>query len=430
MKRILFALLLEISIIPSLSYSTTIHTKKTWYPLQAYLPIRVSGYVKWEAYADSRQVVGSQNDQFLLYPEPKDCDTICQDINAHGQFEMAAIQTRLHIEADGPSISKATSLGVIEADFYGKSNIPNIVRMRLAYLRLSWEKVSILAGQYWHPLYATDAYVRTISFNSGSPMDAYSRDPQLRIIWTPTPRTDVIFATVSELDTPSDGPIGFSTTYMRNAIVPMLNAHIKTKWREHVFGAGCCYKRIVPRLETNMGIKAHESLNSFSAIAYSAFNWEHVSTYNKIMFVQNAVDHNMTGGYAVRCVDASDDHREYANLNGIAYWNDTEFNYHDKFIPGWFVGIVKNLGARTTILQNVTDDNGTITDKRIFGLGTDIDYLVRVSPRLTWKTHNYQFSAEFEYTRAAYGTIDSKGSVINTNPVGNFRVLLAMFYYL
>lgn len=99
-------------------------------------------------------------------------------------------------------------------------------------------------------------------------------------------------------------------------------------------------------------------------------------------------------------------------------------------MPGWFIGIIKNLGARTTILQNVTDDNGTITDQRIFGLGTNIDYVFRVSPRLTWKAKNYQFSAEFEYTRAAYGTINDKGSVINTDPVGNFRVLLAMFYYL
>ncbi len=429
MKRTLIMAVISAMVICQLSHAE-IKEEKKLYPLQAYLPIRVSGYIKWESYGDSRQVFGFRDDQVLYYPEKKDLDVNCQDINANGQFQMAALQSRLHIDADGPNISQATTLGVIEADFFGNAGIANIVRLRLAYLQLLWEKVSICAGQYWHPLYVPGVDVRTVSFNAGSPLETFSRNPQLRITYKPTTHTNFIFAASTEFDFPSRGPIGGSTTYMRDAMVPMLDAQIKTNWREHIFGAGLDYKRIVPRLQTNTGIKAHESLNSFSVIAYSAFNWERVSTYNKFMFVQNAVDQNMIGGYAVHCVDATNDHREYTNLNGIAWWNDTEFNYHDKFVPGWFIGIIKNIGAHETILQNVTDDDGNITDQRIFGLGTDIDYVFRVSPRLTWKAKNFKFGAEFEYTRAAYGTINSKGDVINTDPVGNFRVLLALFYYL
>ena len=57
--------------------------------------------IKHESFADSRQVVGARDDQSLLYPEKKNYDSFCQDINANGQFEMVAIQTRLHIDADG-----------------------------------------------------------------------------------------------------------------------------------------------------------------------------------------------------------------------------------------------------------------------------------------------------------------------------------------
>ena len=429
MKRTFLMVLIGATAFCQLSLAE-IKEEKKLYPLQAYLPIRVSGYIKWESFADSRQVFGFRDDQDPYYPEKKDLDANCQDINAKAQFQMAAIQTRLHIDADGPNISQATSLGVMEADFFGKSGISNIIRMRHAYLKLMWKKVSVLGGQYWHPLFIPGVDARTISFDSGSPMETFSRNPQMRITWHPTKHTDFIFAASTELDFPSQGPIGLSTTYMRNAVVPMLDAQIQTHWREHIFGAGAEYKRIVPRLQTNTGIKAHESLNSFSVIAYSALNWEKVSTRNKFMFVQNAVDQNMTGGYAVHCVDPIDDHREYTNLNGIAYWNDTEFNYHNKFFPGWFVGIIKNLGARETILQNVTDAEGNITDQRIFGLGTDIDYVFRVSSRLVWKANNFKFGAEIEYTRAAYGTINNKGDVINTDPVGNVRLLLALFYYL
>ena len=76
------------------------------------------------------------------------------------------------------------------------------------------------------------------------------------------------------------------------------------------------------------------------------------------------------------------------------------------------------------------DENGNITDRRIFGDGTDLSYVFRVSPRLTWQVKNFMFAVELEYTRAAYGTIDCDGDVINTVPVGNTRLLVSLFYYL
>lgn len=429
MKRTLLLLFASAQIFSS--YHTDVLRKaKELHPLQANLPIRVSGYVKWESYADSRQVVGAGNDQYLIFPKKKDLDLNCQDINAKGQFQMVAIQSRLHLDADGPTIGGATSLGILEADFFGKSGIVNILRMRHAYIKLMWKKVSILAGQFWHVLFIPDVAARVLSFNGGNPIECASRNPQLRITYKATKQTDFIVAASTELDNASDGPIGFSTTYMRHALVPMLDAQIQTRWRTHIFGIGADYKRIVPRLETNAGVKAHESLNGFLVTAYGALNWDSVSTYLKFIFAQNAVDQLMAGGYAVHCIDPVDDHREYTNLNAVVWWNDTEFNYHDKFVPGWFVGIIKNIGARKTIFQNVTDSEGNITEQRIFGLGTDIDYVFRISPRLTWKAKNFMFGAEFEYTRAAYGTINNRGEVINTSPVGNFRVLLTMFYYL
>lgn len=425
----LLSALIGTTMLSHLAYAETKEEKKL-YPLQAYLPVRMSGYVKWESYGDSRQVFGYRDDQNLYYPEKKDPDSSCQDINAHGQFQMAAIQSRLRFEADGPTISRAKTMGAIEADFFGKAGISDIFRLRHAYLQMQWKRVGIIAGQYWHPLYVPGADPRTVSFNTGSPMETFSRNPQLRITCKPTEQTDIMFAATTELDSPSDGPIGSSTTYMRNAIVPMLDAQCKTTWRNHIFGIDVEYKRIVPRLETNEGVKAHESLNSVSAIGYAVLQGERISSRFKFIFAQNPTDVNMIGGYAVHCVNTDDDHRQYTNFNTIAWWNDTEFNYHDKLYPGWFIGIIKNIGAQDTILQNVTDANGTITDQRIFGLGTDIDYVFRISPRLVWKAQNLAFGAEIEYTRAAYGTINSKGDVINTDPVGNVRLLLALFYYI
>ena len=137
----------------------------------------------------------------------------------------------------------------------------------------------------------------------------------------------------------------------------------------------------------------------------------------------------MIGGYAVSSIDQDCDQQTYTSLNVIAAWNDTQITKSKSIMPGWFIGFVKSLGARDTVLPNVVDAEGTVTERRIFGIGTDIDYVFRFSPRLEWKVSNFLLGVELEYTRAAFGTIDNTGNVINTVPVANTRLLVGLFYY-
>ena len=399
------------------------------HPIEAGFPIKYSGYIKLGSFWDTRQVVGVQEDQVLFYPEKQVLDANCQDINARGQFNMSPIQTRMRLDIKGPAIKHATSRAVIEYDFFGHLNISNIIRMRHAYFILEWSKVQMLAGQAYHPLYVLGADPRTLSFNTGLPMDTFARSPQFRLTYTPDPHIDLIFCASTELDTPSDGPIGFSTTYIRDAVVPRIDFQIKTYFNHHIIGAGIDYKRIRPRLKTDTGLKTRETLNTAIAIAYSALNWESVSTRTKLIFAQNPTDMTMIGGYAVSSIDQDCDQQIYTSLNVIAVWNDTQITKSKSIMPGWFIGFVKSLGARDTVLPNVVDAAGNVTQRRIFGIGTDIDYVFRFSPRLEWKVHNFLLGVELEYTRAAYGTIDSTGDVINTTPVGNTRLLVALYYY-
>ena len=403
--------------------------------VQAPFPITLSGYIKNDSYWDTRQVNGSQDDQILLYPERKKLDSNCQDINAKGQYDMVAIQTRMRFDIEGPKIKNATSHGVIEYDFFGKTTflqteIPNILRMRHAHFLLDWEKTQLLIGQAYHPLYITHGDPRTISFNTGIPMDTFSRNPQFRITWQPIPSLRLVWCASTQLDFKSDGPLGSSARYLRDAVVPMLDFRIETKFSDHYIGLGVDFKRLRPRLETATGVRANETINSAIAIAYTILNWKSFNTRTKFMFVQNGTDQSVIGGYAVHSIDSINDRRTYANLNTIAAWNDSEITKSESIIPGWFIGFAKNLGARETILPNVTDANGDIIEKRIFGFGTDIDYVFRFSPRLSWKVNNFLLGLEIEYTRAAYGTIDDTGNVINTDPVGNTRLLVSLFYYL
>ena len=392
--------------------------------------ITFSGYVKHEAFFDSRQVVGVHGDQFLLFPERRVNDVNKEDINAKSQFNMVALETRLHSNITGPDVLDAHTFAAIEADF--AATLITLYRLRHAHLQLDWDALSLLVGQYWHPLYVPECYPNTISVNSGGPIEAFSRNPQIRVTYH-CGSVDVITAALSQSSSFSDGPDGINSKYLRNATVPNLHVQLQAHIKEHVFGIGGDFKRLVPRIVTDKNIKVTESINSFAALAYAAFNWETVHINTKIIFNQNSTDHSMLGGYAVKSVDKQTEKREYTNINNISLWLDLTIS--KKVEPGIFIGYTKNLGARTEIIPTGTDQAGN-TIPFVFSLGRvreevdqGIDHVIRVSPRVRWHLEPVVFGAELEYTRAAFGTINNKGKIDNPVPVNNVRFLLAAYYF-
>ena len=278
-------------------------------------------------------------------------------------------------------------------------------------MQLDWEKFTLQLGQTWHPLAVLQCYADTISFNNGVPIDIYSRSPLIKATYHGT-NFDFIACLSTQLDFNSDGPNGFSTEYMRNAIVPNLHAQLQGLFGKHVAGIGVDYKRLRPRIETFTGFKTSESLSSVAAIAYLSLNFPSVVFRTKVIFGQNAHDYGMISGYAVHTIDPITDERTYANLQAVSYWIDVAVVKSKKIEPGIFIGYVKNIGATKTILPNVVDTTGTVTEKRIFGFGTDADHVFRVSPRCRWRINKLTLAGEIEYTRAAFGTINNKGKGI------------------
>ncbi|MBA3752530.1 hypothetical protein H0X06_07165, partial [Candidatus Dependentiae bacterium] len=67
-----------------------------------YLRIIPYGYVKWEMFFDSRQVIGSRENQLLFFPAPPNIDIFGNDINSHGEWHMTSIESRFGIAVIGP----------------------------------------------------------------------------------------------------------------------------------------------------------------------------------------------------------------------------------------------------------------------------------------------------------------------------------------
>lgn len=200
---------------------------------------------------------------------------------------------------------------------------------------------------------------------------------------------------------------------------------------DHLIGAGIDIKRTVPRLETDKGFKTNESLISITALSYFQFNTDHYKGVIKCMLAQNAPDLGMIGGYAVKTIDPLTDKRTYTNIAVGTTFLDVQ--REGILEPGLFVGILKNLGAGSSIIPSIPDTSVCCSPapckSLIVGLGTDVDTLFRIAPRVRYNIDPVVVCAELEYDRAAIGTMASIGDVINTSTVNNVRFLFSMYYF-
>ena len=143
--------------------------------------IKFSGFVKNDFFFDTRQTVAAREGHFLLWPAAVTLDETGVDINAQSNFNILAVQSRLKGAITGPDAFGAKTSGVIEADFFAQANDNiNLLRLRHAFVKLNWEHMELLAGQYWNPLFVTDCFPGTVSFNTGTPPQSFSRNPQVR----------------------------------------------------------------------------------------------------------------------------------------------------------------------------------------------------------------------------------------------------------
>ena len=141
-------------------------------------PVRATPYgtIYFNAFGNSG---GTNNADDPLFATPTN----------QGNVSMSVRQTRLGLKLEGPTIVHAMSRGQIEADFFG--GFPaigvgenfGIVRLRLAFARLDWEKTSLQVGQDWvvfapnNPVSIAAAAIPQIAA-AGNP---WARLPQIRI---------------------------------------------------------------------------------------------------------------------------------------------------------------------------------------------------------------------------------------------------------
>jgi hypothetical protein len=382
--------------------------------------VKLSGYVRTDVIYDTRQsssANGLREGHFYLFPDNISYDLDSVDVNAHPTFHILSIQTRLRGDITGPDAFGAKTSGAIEAEFFGTSEADlNGFRLRHAITKLDWKKSTLLIGQTWHPIFPTECFPGTVSFNTGAPFTPFSRNPQIRFTYRPGKLAASITA-YSERDFTGTGPDGTANKYIKNSGLPGLNAQFRIPLTANGFIiVGADYKMIRPELRTSANYENPNTLGSVSRFATLHLKTKPISISLMASHIENATDLVMMGGYGVDDIlDPVTGVRTFANLQTTSGWLDLYTN-GKVFQAGLFAGYSKNHGADTELAGP------------IFGRGTNIDYLARISPRLMVTREKLTVAAEVETTIAGYGTPDSFGKVKNITPVTNYRILIAVIY--
>src|SRR6056297_2923596 len=227
--------------------------------------ISFKGFVKNDFFWDTRQVTTAREGHFLLWPAPVIPDANGVDINAQPSFNFLSVQSRLSGVITGPDALGAKTSGRIEGDFFAQQNDNiNLFRLRHAIIKLNWEKTELLTGQYWNPIFVTGCFPGTISFNTGTPLQSFARNPQIRITQHLGPVT-LIAAALAQRDYTSRGPDPndpsvtiASSEFLRNAHIPdmHLQVHYSASSEQGfveslLIGSGVAYKTNVPRLKSD-----------------------------------------------------------------------------------------------------------------------------------------------------------------------------------
>lgn len=374
--------------------------------------IKIYGFVRNDFFYNSRQNVEAIDGLFHLFPKPVSLNSANEDTNATPHAEMLSIATRVGLDIRGSDILGAKSFAKIEADFAGFNNSFTVLRIRQAHIRLNWEKSELLIGQTWHPLFGNVMPTGT-SLNAGAPFQPFNRSPQVRFKQNINTTLSLMVAGSYQMQYLSQGPIGSSASYIKNAVLPDLFIGAESKTKHWTIGIGIDAKTIKPSVE---------KLTSASLVAYTQFIGSKFQFKAKTLLGENLTDYTMPCGYGV--TDSINGNVGYTNFNMSSSWVNVVYGI--KWQTGVFIGYSQNLGSTKKLLAK----GGKFT---AYGFGvTDqlmLDCMYRIAPHVSYNLPNLKFGLEYDLTASQYGTLKSNGRVSNPYTTNNHRIVSSVSYF-
>lgn len=386
------------------------------------------GFIRGDYTYDTRQSVAPVEGLFFLYPKDELPDANGEDLNAVPNSGFYAFVSRAGVDATG-SLWKADVSAKLEADFAGFSGVngnSTVLRIRRAFMKMDWDKSSLLLGQDWHPMFQ-NVIPNVLSLAVGAPFNTFNRSAQARFDYRVK---DFTFtgSGVYQLQYTSNGPDGKSNVYQRNANIPELFLGVGYKKDEFQVGAFVDYLNLKPRVQsavtTSTGTqiyKVDEHLGSFSYGAYAGYTHQLLSIGAKSIVGKNLSDLCMLGGYGVTQRDDVTGEQEYTNFTYSSSWLSVA--YGKKYKGGLFAGYTQSLGSDKALLE----------DTAVYGEGLGINSLYSLVGSFSYNIPKFTVGLEYEYTTANYGDAGTfnwgTGKYRDTHGVTNHRIVGVVCYH-
>ena len=394
--------------------------------------VTIGGFVRNDITYNTRQVVSARSESHVvLAPAPILLDREGNDINAVSNFNIIGLTTRLKLKITGPDAFGAKTSGAIETDFLGSPDKFEL-RLRHAFVKLQWKSSSILIGQYWHPMWATECYPKAVSFGAGVPFNPLSRVPQIRYI-KKLGSVSILASIMSQGMFKSKGnPLAH-----QNSSIPELHFQLQYKNELISAGAGVNYQVLMPRTLTDSNFVTSQTISSLSYFAYFKTSLKPITVKLYGMYGQSNDNLIMMGGYAIADksyspTQISKNFVDYTPYNTISTWLDIETN-NSKFNLGLFAGYSKNLGS---------DDKVIVSSYT--GRWGNVNSMMRIAPRAVLKSNKFVLSFEIEYSAMDYAEqeydsnnnkigdpngIDSNGKVTHYVTANNIKPMVSVSYH-
>ena len=399
--------------------------------------IKPYGFVRNYLTFDSRKtytVVGGEYNMI-----PFDIDTVDGvDVNEVPTMQLQALTSRFGVNISGPSLCGWASSGKLEADFGGFGTNNTVLRLRLAYLKLTRGSSEIVVGQDWHPI-SGSIMPDVLGMASGAPFRPHSRTPQVRAThyWGAVGYTAAL---LWQLQYMNNGPKGASDATSTNSVSFAHNA----LWPEAFLGAnlkagglymqlGVDAQLLRPRTHAKVGgvtKKVDETVESFTPTLYAQYVEGLWSIKFRTLLAQNTSHLNQLCGYAVSGVN-EDGSWNYAPIrNSISYLN---IAYGKKYRVNLFMGYMKNLGASGSLYDFDADPNAE--QYYIYMKGgenfTHLNSIWRLAPSVSYNVKAFNIGLEYEVTACTYGEIGERGQIVlndNLRNVVNHRICALVKY--
>lgn len=377
---------------------------------------KFGGRIDVQAFSDSYQSKTSNNGIFYYFPLAPSYTSQGTDINRENSLRFGVANSRLSVSATASDILGGEAGGYVETDFMGSGTLVGLLRLRHAYIRLSWQRSQLLLGQTNNLSMAEEIFPNTVAHGAGTPLAPLSRIPQIRYTRQ--------LGDLVRLSAALGMYTGRESEAQAYGLVPDFAVRLSVGGPKALLGVSGAVKSIRPRNLTVDSMRTTRRIAAFNASAFAMYRFgggHQLSAF--AMWGEDLSTLNMLGGYGPRLRDirAGNPDYGYTTTRTLSLWVDFEAKIMKGWQPGLLAGWTKNLGSGREI--DLID--ASIPDK-------GIDWYLRLSPRLWYHYRQLSFGLEYMYNLSSWGrSFDThyRPTKRYPNSVNHRTTLLARFKF-